>query len=926
MFWINKIIVILISIIIFIVLIYSTYLSNSFSSFEAPFYQNNQNGEFTLDLNSENLTKKSVDWDNGIKINYLNSFDKVLSYKGEVDYENKWETKKITLWEWVYLISITELSSSYEIILDWVRLKNNWPTNIFYDSRSKNRKTIFSLNNNVKLELLDNSWTKSNEIYLYPHMYFKYNPNFIGEVKNWDILRIKQWFNLDYFWEPIIKDNNINENFLKQVIWSTDEENVKKIFEYIQIKYQKESQILDDFKKKNFWTIIWESLIKRYNDLFLNDSKKTIYYKNLAIRYLWDIVNSKEIERQKNKEVIEVMKKLKNYSQEDYEEVKQIIDYYTTIIANWNKENVSAKINLSNIYNELDWRKWWFENDSLISINDIYFWYDFEWDLNLYNEISDDLDLFIENTLQDSKKSYLILYLSSLIKEWFKQLSSTDTQMEDIIKVFNKYADLSIWYYDIKDNTRIITWLREYIDILKNISEKIESSFFDTNDKWLLVLKEWINIDSSEIDKLERNTNKIIEFYIKNKSNIEDTSRNKILKLNFELIESNFKKYFLAIKDYNTYIANYDEASKELIQWETVNQWNQYDLTLSEEKALNYLKQFSLLDLGDVEISIQNWNYCQSPKEELKDKELKDPYCYLIQNLWVWRWVNIDFILSPYEYNRISNFVINGDPNINRWSYKLDNEKISLEERAQKAQSPEELEKYKFENFFLLTFNPGEQIEEINDEEINNKNEWIEESTIVRVFKRNKLLWENGDFKTVEWLIDIKYNDIIVTQAWEDMDEEDYKVQVKESRVSYTEWNTKYYWLFGWEYNFLPDHSFVNPYIIFQDEKWNNLLNWNTINLIWKYPIIEIKDELIKVFEKYNDISYILTNLNNKFYTREFEIRYQKNINAYFIENEDINLIIQWDEIKTLRYKWENYTKQKTNIRDINNILKLINN
>jgi len=498
--------------------------------------------------------------------------------------------------------------------------------------------------------------------------------------------------------------------------------------------------------------------------------------------------------------------------------------------------------------------------------------------------------------------------------------------MEDIIKIFNSYADLSIWYYDINDDTRVITWLREYIDILKSISSEIQKNFFNINDKKLLELKKTVNINTQEIEKLEKNTKKIISFYNKNKEWIADTPRNKGLKWYFELIESDFNKYFLAIKDYNTYIATYDKASKDLIQWETVNQWNSEDLSLSEEKAVEYLKQFNMLDLSDIDISIQNWNYCQNPKEELKDQELYDPYCYLIENLWIWRGVKLSFLLSPYEYNNISNFIINWDPNINRWSYKLDNEKISLEERIQTAETSEDAEKFKFENFFLLTFNPGEETNNQNNQEFIDDNEEIQESAIVRVFKRNKLLWENWDFKNLNWFLNILYDDIEVTEAWENIAEENYKVYINNSKFSYSEKNIKMYWKVSWEYNFLPNHSFINPIIEFTDQNWNPLLNGNKIELTWVYPVVEIKSEMIKFFDKYQSLNTIVMNLNNKFYQREFDIKYQNDKDALYIKNDDIYMVTQWNIIKVFRYQWRNYGNWNTQIIDITNILETINN
>lgn len=416
-----------------------------------------------------------------------------------------------------------------------------------------------------------------------------------------------------------------------------------------------------------------------------------------------------------------------------------------------------------------------------------------------------------------------------------------------------------------------------------------------------------------------------MDFYYENKWNIRESSRNNILKINFEVIQSNFKKYFLAIKDYNTYLATYDEANQWLIYWETANQWMGDDNSLSKEKARNYLSQFNLLDFTNTVITIQNYDYCMNPSQENKNSELEDPYCYLIENLEIWRWVNLDFTLSPYEYNNISNFVINWDPNINRWSYKLENEKIDLEEKWMAAKTPEEAEKLKFENFFLFTFNWWDDInQEIKQvEETNNQ---LEESAIVQVFKRNKLLWNNWDFSNFNWFLNISYNDIIVTEKRNAQEKDDYNIEIDGADFLYNENNIDYRWKIFSNYRFLPDHSFINPEILFQNENWDDLMFWNRIEMTWVFEVWEIKNEMIKFFEYYNKLNQVITWVNQYFYQNNFEIKYQKNNSSIILKNKDFNIILQENEIKLLSYKWNNYIKETTLINEISNILEIINN
>jgi len=49
--------------------------------------------------------------------------------------------------------------------------------------------------------------------------------------------------------------------------------------------------------------------------------------------------------------------------------------------------------------------------------------------------------------------------------------------------------------------------------------------------------------------------------------------------------------------------------------------------------------------------------YCLDPKKENENIELKNPYCYKIDNLILDR-QNISFILYPFLENKISNIII----------------------------------------------------------------------------------------------------------------------------------------------------------------------------------------------------------------------------------------------------------------------------
>ena len=118
---INKILLAIVTIFVFSILIFNTFTNKNQNTFESVFYKNNQNWILWLDIKNNEIIFNTWSLNSPLKINYLNSFDKILSYSWEVvNLENN-----ITLNKWIFLINISEINSKYIINWEWFEIKNN---------------------------------------------------------------------------------------------------------------------------------------------------------------------------------------------------------------------------------------------------------------------------------------------------------------------------------------------------------------------------------------------------------------------------------------------------------------------------------------------------------------------------------------------------------------------------------------------------------------------------------------------------------------------------------------------------------------------------------------------------------------------------------------------------------------------------------
>lgn len=915
----NKIFITILSIVLFIFLINNTFIAWNYNKFEELNYKINEVWVKSMEFNENKIILSSWSLDNWLEINYLNEFNRLISYNSKYKFDNK--SNNLLLEKWSYLINIVELNSEYNINWLWFKIANKWPLSLFIEVWI-DQITFFSINSKVNINLINIENNKViNTLYLYPHNYIKIYPSQNKNVENADLLKLTQRFPINYFNSKILIENTINKDLISKLWLNKTEKEIEKIknmFLFLYLDEINNNKLLNNLKETKFWTLIWEKFIKSYNILFLNENKKTVYYKNLIIRSLWDLVKVNWINYDKNEFLIKSLNELKELNIKEYNNMKEIVNYYSYLVLNSYKSDIKSKITFSDIYSKLDWKEKVSTNNYLLYLNDIYFEYDFSESLFSYK----DLNTINNNNLKllESEKSYFIFYINKILLSGFEELSKgNNIEFEDIIWLFNTYVNTSIDYYSIEDTVRIRTWLENYNLILKWLSKEIRKIYFkkDLDWKWYLIINKDKSPNLEKIKSLENNIKKIIEYYDNNKIVLLDRSKDELIKYEFEESRKIFNQYLLALIDYNSYLANYNE----FLFWESINSTNE-DKIISVNNAINFLNQFNYIDIKNVKISLRGINYCSNQNTKYDVNWLEEPYCYKIENLKIWWNITLNMILSPKESNSISNFVINWDKNINKWSYKLDNEKLIWDENYKRHSWNPEQEKSKFENFFLYVFNPPKEINITEEKEVEENSNLEEESVIVKIFKRNKLLWENWDFNIVNGFINIKYEDTIVKEN----SNSTFNINIKNSVFSYENLEIVYKWSMDSEYEFLPSHSFINPEFKFYDKYDSELYLWNKIKILWKFNINTSKDEFITIFWNFNNLNSALKSMEKILLSKNYNIIYEKESWIISIEEKDkqILLKIKWISISSLTYKWIEKLNKPVPIFNIEKTLELI--
>lgn len=869
---------------------------------------------YKLYINDWNIEETNIIeiWDNswsGIYVDRLNIIDDFYVLNNDYVKNVDWRNVNIEIWSWEYIIDIKTITNSYSVTNKFFKLDLLWPWKFYFSTKDPENFVIFSLDSLGKLHLNANIWKKWTDMYLFPHMYLDFHTMYSFKSNNYDILKLKTTrqknFNLWYFKDSLFSKGEINNNIfaIDNLLIETDF--FKNVNNLTLIDYRQAKINFDLLQESKVSDFVGLNYINKYFWIFLNDSKKKIYYKNILLNEIISLLQSNEenVEDRINN-IIKDLAFFEAYPIE-YKEIIGIINmYYRTIALNNETKYINNKLNYYKLILKLDNYKDDISFKSIMLINFIYSYFDIKWKYSF-----DDLVLFVNDYIDSfqweennnysyiTDKSIYIDYLSFFLEQIFMSRFSLNENnlnylsnkenIGNIVSLIESYLIISKGNYSKEQ--KIDTGFYIYIDILNVFDKFIKNWFFEDerNIWWILIPLKSIN--DNNILKLEEQLNSIFDFLelFKNRVSWKDIE----LVNRYEELKDNFEEYFYAIDDYERYKIDYD---KDL--WKLLDDWKDEKFTeeyLSRNLFLDFIRVYNWVNAADLKVDI-----------------IEDTY-YRIKDLYI-NWSNFSFELYPDRKNMITNLKINHT--LIQWNYVLWD-----------SSSDKDILDWT-NNYFIDKF--LSEIEEkdiiiIDDSWKNIQND----DKIISVFKSNTLLWKNWHFSVVDSLA-LTYNDINV-KRWDDW----FNININWAKIYNKGNNSKdQYFVFTMDYvsdSNVEKRFFKNIKIKYRKNE-NNIffLDGVPLNVIWKIKLnefdVKIKEILINydyLIPIYNDL-YETLPIHNITYT--FDLNKNKQNIKFDYNDKTIIVWMTWNIINTIYVSWKNIITKNTDYKNLKKYLNII--
>jgi hypothetical protein len=567
--------------------------------------------------------------------------------------------------------------------------------------------------------------------------------------------------------------------------------------------------------------------------------------------------------------------------------MKEILSSYYNILIYYNSLDLFInKMFLWEILEEISWKrakKEKFFSEKYLYLNSVFSSYDTNKidKKELYGYISDFLNNYYFSEKQEinlwnyDKKSFesLSFWFEKMFKDNFdlspKYAMSNLDLLENFLKI-NKF--LLVW----ANKTVKETYLYSYNSLLKKFSLEFYNNFFeeDRGESNLLVLKKYPDKDNEIYKKFRYlvywwkgfwdnsdNSNSIYKYIEKRVALFKDDTDKK----SFDKLKNDFLEHIEAKDDYNIYETKYDKATKAWFETQVI--WSQVDYSLSKEKFEEYFSQFRWINYNLDNLVVDNEN---------------EKYSLSFVNI---NWKLVSFDLYPNQRNRIENFVV--DWKEEKYAYKLDNIEVEWEQKKSEEEDYEKKQNYEFSLFFPNTFRQQRETHKDNYEKGTNI---ITDSRAQIVFKKDKLLGPQWEFRSLKWFLDIKYNNINLSVGENDVF--DIKIKwatINEGIESETAGIENYKIDFDSDYIFTNvDHKFDNIEMYFYEWKWSeDFFDYyayysEPLKISGTIEIVEFKKKMTEILE-HMIYMWKLIWVIKKNYSSDFQM-------IYNLENSQINI------------------------------------
>jgi len=916
-----KIFLYIISTLLFGFLVFSTFLLPQYKKIESINTDNALSQYETIYL-SWGITEKKIFIEN------ISQIDNIY-YTNSWSYNKKIESDKIIfeLNNGSFFININDLTKEYIFKSKWIKkssikISPLW-TWLFYIDINNEKINILSKNTVLKLWFLDTkSWNLINNAYLYPHEIIKLkdlrlrNANWV-EInpiqKNSDFLRIKKHYFKSLYIKTVISDNNNNNSLIWRSISKKSLNFFNATIKDINTKNKLYDKKYNYIKTLNSWNFPLLNYINNNITYLRNDSKKIVYYKNKIInnilKLFWEKNTKTYITRNKIKEDLI---SLKNIDNNEYQSMLKLMNYfYYVIVQNNSLENkniLSDDINIIrkiNFYNlKLDLEK---KSKPKLFLSYIYIKTSFNmfdnWNISelnkyinnfikiLYKDIETQNKYSNINNIKENNNliEYLNYYLGNYIYDSFK----LNKPIKDTMELINNYIILSEkTYFKSSSNTsRIKTWIYEGLSFLDKFTLYIRKQLFKEkrNNHGLLIN---INNNIENIKLLNKNINIYTLNFNKNILSLENERK-------YNLIKIKLKEYFEALLDYQLYLNNNDKAKENILNSNTYRDTSNDNVKLSFENFNKYILQFDWINKNSINSDTV---------------EIVDNMYYKVNKIYI-NWVVMSFHLYPSLWNKIDKIFLDWVPKNKQKYYNsslfLDEQKKQMDKKITTASKEDEY-KYDFKRFFINKFIKKENKKKVTQENKTTKN--IKDEKVIIIFKSEKLLWKNWEFKIIRNFVKLNYSNILVNR---NLDKYDINIDwalfslKQDKSIDNKFWLLYSSYILDNNYHYFKDIS-IKYYSKHKDEEEILWINWTKVKFIWKINLTDLEKELSTFMWNTENITLIYNTIYNNF----IEINNLKII--YNLINKQI--IIKFTNKKNnieIYFKWSNIVKVKNNSNDI---------
>lgn len=833
------------------------------------------------------------------KVFYLDSEDSKLTFE-----QNK-ENVDITVWKGLYYFNFWDLNKGHIIKNQYFSIDVLSSGKFFLDTRNTNSYIITSFDSVLNTKLLLRG-VKMTDVSIYPHMSLVFKTRNNRSLKNADMLWVDTVNSIKYIQEPLLQivekpdfewlsDDLKKDLILKKALYKfgyrdrnyaqKDKEgedflNLIKNLNIYDLDYaKKESDYLSSLEISNLTAV---ELINKYFNFFQNKQKKVVYYKNIVLKEINNLYQkSVGYNKASVNELYRDLLTLKEMSQEDYEELVKIIDWYYEIISinsnvenSYKKRNFSlllSKINkvsvnslekdlyLSSVYSSFD--VWSIEDYELTSYLNNYFvsyflnskwgfvdwisWSDFK-ALSFYfgKIIKTKLDLDKEGI----KSNIEIIKNYTKINERLIEVVLKEIEKTNKFKVLNKIQKKK--ELTEKKNKLVKNFVFEYVDIFNAIVTSIDENYFIKDENGNSKLWEYNELTRAILTPSQEDSIKTLyglllkwdsslHNYISKNNSLFWENKKKIL---YKKKRGEAEDYFLALTNYDRYLTIKKNAELER-EWTLKDKIE--DDTLTLEKLKVYLSEFEGIDYSDSDLEvIWSGDYFTS-RYKIKLKTV---------------WKNVSFDLIPSLRNKIENVIIDWESSPK--FFELDVIKDKWGENIKVAWS-EDKDKFLFKKFFVNTFSEKLIVSNLSNKGSENKKI---DPIDARLIGDKLLNRESGDFRKIDLR---KYRFSVKT-----IDVEDGIFVINDTEYT---WNYKFtgsnrpikwtlsgkYYLVNWI------HEFQNIKLKFYKRDWDYFLDEYDfdnlgLNIKWNIKAFDFEKEIQKALDSYNNLSSIYFAINSK--------------------------------------------------------------